>query len=241
MFFASPDTHTWQEIKQLVDTPHGYGLEVSEDVVQKDLVLFDEDLRHSNIELIKHCIHAYSEVGINTINLFTGPCPWIPNPLVIDRKQAKRFSVTCPVFTDIDDVLAATHPENSIYKGDAAGSCIFEMSDGSVFVYNCILGAYGDDCLTTWESTWRVYGSKGSAVWDGKFQHAGCIEEMFEAFAAGRNPQPTARTTTKVCQWSLRLLKVPPKDKRFAYWMMIFDQSISSGWLIPDWLTNLSP
>lgn len=106
------------------------------------------------------------------------------------------------------------HPENSIYKGDAAGSCIFEMSDGSVFVYNCVLGAYGNDSLTSWESTWRVYGSKGSAIWDGvnppfgevlinpetrevekfeletdwdgKFQHAGCIEEMFEAFVAGR-------------------------------------------------------
>ena len=57
------------------------------------------------------------------------------------------------------------NPPGSIYKGDAAGICIFEMNNGSVFDYRCQLGIKG--CLTTWESTWRVMGSKGTAIWNG--------------------------------------------------------------------------
>lgn len=105
MFFASPDTHSLKELKVLVDAPHRFGLEVSEVVVQKDLVLLDEDLRHSNIALIKQCIRAYSEVGINTINLFTGPCPWISNPLVIDQDlpMGKAWDM---VFEAFDELVA---------------------------------------------------------------------------------------------------------------------------------------
>jgi predicted dehydrogenase len=105
------------------------------------------------------------------------------------------------------------NPPFSKYKGDAAGTCIFEMSKGAVFVYNCVMGT--DGCRTSWESSWRIIGSKGSAIWDGngepyaeyiteingekklekitpvtdwngKFQHLGCLEEMFTAYLAKR-------------------------------------------------------
>lgn len=108
------------------------------------------------------------------------------------------------------------NPKDSKYKGDAAGTCIFEMSKGAVLVYNCVMGTEG--CNTSWESSWRIIGSKGSAVWDGfgdpvtqirvqgvperrfdtiipqtkwdgKFQHHGCLEEMFEALLSGRRSQ----------------------------------------------------
>lgn len=105
------------------------------------------------------------------------------------------------------------NPKDSKYKGDAAGTCIFEMSKGAVFVYNCVMGTEG--CNTSWESSWRIIGSKGSAIWDGfndpvaeirvpgsaerifetvkpqakwngKYQHHGCLEEMFDALLSGR-------------------------------------------------------
>lgn len=101
------------------------------------------------------------------------------------------------------------NPEQSKYKGNAAGACIYELSEGCVFVYNCVMGV--DGCNTSWESSWRVIGSKGSAVWDGvntpyaevlnaegvlehfdletewngQDQHFGCLEEMYAAFLGG--------------------------------------------------------
>jgi len=57
------------------------------------------------------------------------------------------------------------NPAGSWYKGNAAAVCIFEFSDGSVFSYRgswCAQGA-----PTSWESSWRVTGSKGTAIWDG--------------------------------------------------------------------------
>ncbi|MBU9721707.1 MULTISPECIES: Gfo/Idh/MocA family protein [Bacillaceae] len=57
------------------------------------------------------------------------------------------------------------NPEGSWYKGNAAAICIFEMSDGSVFNYRGSWCAEG--VPTSWESTWRVNGTKGTAIWDG--------------------------------------------------------------------------
>lgn len=57
------------------------------------------------------------------------------------------------------------NPKGSWYKGNAAAICIFEFVDGSTFCYRgswCAEGA-----PTSWESSWRVMGSKGTAIWDG--------------------------------------------------------------------------
>lgn len=57
------------------------------------------------------------------------------------------------------------NPEGSIYAGDAAGVCVFQMGDNCVFDYRCWLGVEG--CHTSWESEWRIIGSKGTMIWDG--------------------------------------------------------------------------
>ncbi|MGO4347740.1 Gfo/Idh/MocA family protein [Paenibacillus sp. MCAF9] len=57
------------------------------------------------------------------------------------------------------------NPPGSWYAGNANAICIFEMSDGSVFNYRgswCAEGA-----STTWESSWRVTGEHGTAIWEG--------------------------------------------------------------------------
>lgn len=68
---------------------------------------------------------------------------------------ANPISVYCQEF----------NPTGSWYEGHAMAICIYEMSDGSVFNYRgswCAEGA-----STSWESSWRVTGEHGTAIWDG--------------------------------------------------------------------------
>ncbi len=101
------------------------------------------------------------------------------------------------------------NPETSKYNGDSGGVCTFEMTNGIVFNFRCLMGING--IHTSWESLWRVVGSSGSAVWDGlnqpyyetlhngkhlkgsyegkwngRLQHEGCLDDMFDALEKGK-------------------------------------------------------
>lgn len=104
-FFANPDNHTQKDLQKLVDTTHSFELEISEIVVQQDIVVADKAERQDNIRRVLNCIERYSEVGINTINLFTGPCPWIPDPLVIG-KNISMGDAWAMVFEAFDQFVA---------------------------------------------------------------------------------------------------------------------------------------
>lgn len=57
------------------------------------------------------------------------------------------------------------NPAGSWFEGNAAAICIFEMSDGTIFNYRgswCAEGA-----PTSWQSSWRITGEKGTIIWDG--------------------------------------------------------------------------
>lgn len=124
-------------------------------------------------------------------------------------------------FTGVNPVSAYCHafnPKGSKYIGNAAGVCIFEMSDGSLFAFRCLMGAEGFH--TSWESSWRIVGSKGTIMWDGtgnvycecisnekevtgsdttRFElkniwggregHLGCLDDMFTALDQGRKAE----------------------------------------------------
>jgi predicted dehydrogenase len=66
-------------------------------------------------------------------------------------------------------VSAYTHawnPAGSWYAHNASAMCIFEMSDGSVFNYR---GSWCSEGFpTSWQSEWRVIGTKGTVRWDGE-------------------------------------------------------------------------
>jgi sugar phosphate isomerase/epimerase len=81
--FACPHKHSIAELRELVRITAESGLAISEIVVQQDLVLTDTDERMANIQYVKDCIHVYSELGISTVNLFTGPVPWNRHPLKV--------------------------------------------------------------------------------------------------------------------------------------------------------------
>lgn len=58
-----------------------------------------------------------------------------------------------------------TNPRGSWYKAGAAARAIFEMSEGVIFTYTGSWSAEGAN--TSWESAWRVVGTKGTLLWDG--------------------------------------------------------------------------
>ncbi len=56
-------------------------------------------------------------------------------------------------------------PANSWYRQGSSATAIFEFANGAVFSYR---GSWCADGLrTSWESAWRIVGTKGSIVWDG--------------------------------------------------------------------------
>ncbi|MFC5444546.1 Gfo/Idh/MocA family protein [Rhizobium halophytocola] len=71
-----------------------------------------------------------------------------------------------------------TNPAGSWYRHGAAADAIFQMSDGCVFTYRGSWCAPGQP--TSWESRWRLVGTKGMITWDGA--------ETFEATIAGKEP-----------------------------------------------------
>ena len=136
------------------------------------------------------------------------------NPLLLDMAihtfdQARKILDANPVSVYCHEF----NPVGSWYAGNASAICIFEMSNGVVFVYRgswCAEGA-----STSWEGEWRITGEKGSAVWNGihppyaevavtengrirhhridpelpklaNTHHHGCLDAMFEALEQGR-------------------------------------------------------
>ncbi|MEQ9638178.1 MAG: Gfo/Idh/MocA family oxidoreductase [Devosia marina] len=64
-----------------------------------------------------------------------------------------------------------TNPPGSWYRHGAAANAIFEFEDNVVFNYRGSWCAEGAN--TSWESAWRIIGTKGTLIWDG--------EDRFEA------------------------------------------------------------
>lgn len=110
-------------------------------------------------------------IGSIHANFFLGPHfggfrDEMDSPLIVD--MAIHTFDQARFITGADPISVYCHeynPPSSWYKGNASAICIFEMSNGIVFSYN---GSWSAEGLgTSWESEWRVNGSKGSAAWDG--------------------------------------------------------------------------
>lgn len=71
-----------------------------------------------------------------------------------------------------------SNPSGSWYAHGASANAIFKLSGDAVFTYRGSWCAEGR--CTSWESAWRLVGSKGMITWDG--------EESFEATVAGNEP-----------------------------------------------------
>ena len=74
----NPRARTKKELEKLAQLTKSYDLEISEIVVQQDIISLDKNLRRDRINLVKECIEAANDIGVHIINLFSGPAPWDP-------------------------------------------------------------------------------------------------------------------------------------------------------------------
>ena len=117
-------------------------------------------------------IGTLGRVGFVTTEFFRGPHfggfrDEMDQPLLVDMAihafDAARYllgadprSVQCETF----------NPEWSWFRGDAAAVATFDFEDGSRYLFN---GSWCSEGLeTSWNGSWRVSGSQGSATWDGE-------------------------------------------------------------------------
>ncbi|MDB5085372.1 MAG: gfo/Idh/MocA family oxidoreductase [Bacilli bacterium] len=128
----------------------------------------------STIRALHDAVAAGTIGTVNTVNAdfyigahFGGFRDLMDHPLILD--MAIHTFDQARFITGADPVSVYCHeynPASSWYKGNASAICIFEMSNGSVFSYRGSWCAEGFP--TSWESDWRVIGSKGTMLWDGK-------------------------------------------------------------------------
>ena len=162
------------------------------------------------------------EVGMVCADFFLGPHfggfrEEMANVLLLD--MAIHTFDQARFMTDSDAVTAWCDEFNlpgSWYQGNASALAVFEMTNGSRFCYRGSWSAQG--AATPWEAEWRISGSLGTAVWDGRSApyaevvadsdgfmrstrcvettvdwagpsgHAGCLDEMVTALVNGERP-----------------------------------------------------
>jgi predicted dehydrogenase len=73
-----------------------------------------------------------------------------------------------------------SNPKGSWYAHGAVANAIFEMSDGVVFTYRGSWAAEGRP--TSWDSEWRVVGTKGMLTWDGLSGYSATVKAGDEGF-----------------------------------------------------------
>lgn len=120
----------------------------------------------------KKSLNALGEVGIATTEFFMAPRfggfrDSMDHPLLVDMSihafdvaryllDAEPVSVYCDSY----------NPAWSWYAGDAATTAIFEFEGGIRYTF---VGSWcSPGAETSWNGSWRVSGSKGSATWDGE-------------------------------------------------------------------------
>jgi len=139
------------------------------------------------------------------------------HPLLLDMAihtfdQARQIIGADPVSVYCKEF----NPKGSWYKGDVSAMCIFEMKGGIVLNYR---GSWcGEGYHTPWAGSWRIIGTKGTALWsedrpraeavvgiEGFHRqkeevlaeevplphqgHDGCIREFIECVRRGGRPQ----------------------------------------------------
>ena len=84
------------------------------------------------------------------------------------------------------------NPTSSWYARDSVASAIFEFSDDVLFTYRGSWSAEGAN--TSWDSSWRIIGSKGTLLWDGEDGFSAHVvngdEGFFRPLAAIEVSQP---------------------------------------------------
>jgi predicted dehydrogenase len=89
----------------------------------------------------------------------------MPSPLILD--MAIHHFDLARFMTGLDPVgvyAKEFNPRASWYRGSAAASCIFEMSNGAIFTYRGSWCAEGFP--TSWNGDWRIIGERGTLLYE---------------------------------------------------------------------------
>jgi predicted dehydrogenase len=124
-----------------------------------------------NLFAYRRMLRQLGTLGILTATFFKAPHfggfrDAMDHPLVLDMAIHTFDSVRFLTGAEPVAVYCEEYnPSWSWYAGDAATTAIFELSDGSRFVYT---GSWCSEGLeTSWNSSWRASGEHGAALWDG--------------------------------------------------------------------------
>lgn len=101
--FFDPRRTGAEERRALVDEAERHGLAVSELVVQQDYVTNEPPLREDRILLTLECIDAAADMGVSTVNLFTGPAQWNPSSpkIGVDLAEGDAWTMVLDAFERI--------------------------------------------------------------------------------------------------------------------------------------------
>jgi len=167
----------------------------------------------------------------------------MPSPLILDMAIHHFDLARCMTGADPVAVYAKEFsPRGSWYAGDAAASCVFEMTGGVVFTYRGSWCAEG--CGTSWNGDWRLIGDRGTLlcqadqtpsgeVVSGKagfmvkkrplrvpaatLKHAGmrgALREMLAYLRTGRRPQTQCRDNIKSLAMVFAAIESSRKGRR---------------------------
>jgi predicted dehydrogenase len=79
-----------------------------------------------------------------------------------------------------------TNPRGSWYAHGAAANAIFELGDDVTFSYRGSWAAEGAN--TSWESSWRIVGTRGTLLWDGAERFEAHVVDGDEGFLRPLKP-----------------------------------------------------
>ena len=146
-------------------------LELSEETGK--LLMVSQNRRWDALHLqVRQALQAESLGRVTMVNCafylgahFGGFRDEMADPLLLD--MAIHHFDLARFFTGADPVAVYAkgfNPKGSWYRGDAAASCIFELTGGLVFSYQGSWCAEGQP--TSWNGDWRFVGERGSILYE---------------------------------------------------------------------------
>ncbi|MBQ1848068.1 MAG: sugar phosphate isomerase/epimerase [Clostridia bacterium] len=80
------------------------GITISEILAQHDYVTLDEQQRKDSVKITVEQIRRAADIGVDVVNLFTGPVPWMPDSIRVGA-QISMTDAWAKVFASFDEIL----------------------------------------------------------------------------------------------------------------------------------------
>jgi sugar phosphate isomerase/epimerase len=85
-----PLTESPGRLAEIVDRSHAAGLQTPQLLVQQDHVTLDPRLWEERVRRVERAVRACGQVGIESIGVLTGPCPWEAGSVQIGLDLSER-------------------------------------------------------------------------------------------------------------------------------------------------------